>query len=124
MTSNDIIIEGINGLEKKIVVLQQDVQNMRQEIKDTRNELLTEIRVNQAEAAHIQTSVYWGFAIMGVVIGLVGLIVAILALNPLKRERTERSEDLDLSPRNIRDIRIIVREEIAIANSIPIAREN
>ena len=117
MTSDDvIIINAITGLDKKITILQQEVQGLKHEIKDTRSELLTEIRVNQTETAHIQTSVYWGFAIMGIVIALVGLLVSILALSPLRKERIERSENL--SPRNIQDIRVIVREEIAMASTL------
>ena len=48
MTSNDlIIIEAINGLENKVVSLQQ-------EIKDTKQELLTEIKINtvKIDAVH------------------------------------------------------------------------
>lgn len=103
MTSDDvIIINAITGLDKKITILQQEVQGLKHEIKDTRSELLTEIRVNQTETAHIQTSVYWGFAIMGIVIALVGLLVSIIALSPLRKERTERTERSEnLSPQNI-----------------------
>ena len=83
MTSNDLIIlEAINGLERKIINLQSEVQEIRQEIKDTRNELLTEIRLNQNDTAHLQTSVYWGFAIMA-------FVVAFVSLYPFKHERPE-----------------------------------
>ena len=98
MTSNDLtILEAINGLEGKIVAIQSEIQEVRQEIKDTRqeikdtrNELMTEIRINQNDTAHLQTSVYWGFAIMGVVIGLVSFVVATIALLPyLRKEKSE-----------------------------------
>ena len=95
MTSNDlIIIEAINGLQfemnQKFEIVNKRIDNLQTEIKDMRNELLTEIRLNQNDTAHLQTSVYWGFAIMGVVIGLVSFIVAIIALLPyLRKEKSE-----------------------------------
>lgn len=109
MTSNDLIIlEAINGLEGKVINLQAEIKEMKQEIKDTRNELMTEIRINQNDTVHIQTSVYWGFAIIGVIIAFVGLY-------PFRHEKFEHSEDL--SPRNIRDIRALIREEFSMLNS-------
>ena len=85
MTSNDLIIlEAINGLEGKIIAIQSEINGMKQEIKDTRSELLTEIRLNQNDTAHLQTSVYWGFAIMAFVVAFVGLY-------PFRREKTENA---------------------------------
>ena len=113
MTSNDanngfITVEMFNaGIREIKHEMAEMLKELRQEIKDTRNELMTEIRINQVEMAHVQTSVYWGFAIVGIIIAFVGLY-------PFRKDRTERSEDL--SPRNIRDIRAIIREEIALSN--------
>ena len=125
MTSNDLIIlEAINGLEsemnQKFEIVNKRIDNLETEIKDTRNELLTEIRLNQHDIAHLQTSVYWGFAIMGIVIALVSFVVAVIALFPYLRKekpevKPERSEEL--SPSNIRDIRALIHEETGIVNS-------
>ena len=110
MTSNDvnnnfITVEMFNvGIQE----IKSELKEIRQEIKDTRNELMTEIRVNQLDTAHLQTSVYWGFAIMA-------FVVAFVSLAPFKKEKSEKSEDL--SPRNIRDIRALIREEIALNNN-------
>ena len=96
MTSNDLIIlEAINGLEGKIVAIQQDmnqkieslqveIKDTRQEIKDTRNELMTEIRLNQAEIRAVHDKVNMGFTLTTVFLGIIGglalLIPAIKAL--------------------------------------------
>ena len=96
MTSNDnnITIEIFNkGIQEIKTEVKQINNELHQEIKDTRNELLTEIRINEVGTSHLQTSIYWGFAIMGIVIALVGLIVAILALNPSRREKTEKEPE-------------------------------
>ena len=83
MTSNDNIITiemfnaGMARLEEKIVSLQT-------EIKDTRKDLMTEIRLNQAETRAVHDKVNWGFSLTTVFIGIVGglalLIPAIKAL--------------------------------------------
>jgi len=88
-SDNFITIEMFNsGIQEIKSEMQEMKKEMKQEIKDTRNELLTEIRLNQNDVAHLQTSIYWGFAIIGVVIGIVGLVVAILAIMPqFRREK-------------------------------------
>lgn len=70
---------------------------------------MTEIRINQHDIAHVQTSVYWGFAIIGV-------IIAFVSLYPFKHEKAEKNEEL--SPNNIRDIRALIREEFSMLNSV------
>lgn len=77
MTSSDLIIlEAINGLEGKIVALQsetnQKLDNLQTEIKDTRNELMTEIRVNQAETRAVHDKVNMGFSLMTIFLGIIG----------------------------------------------------
>ena len=77
MTSNDlIIIEAINGLESKIISLQEDMSKIRtefhQEIKETRQELLTEIRVNQVEIHAVHDKINLGFSLMTVFLGVIG----------------------------------------------------
>ena len=114
MTSNDVnnnfvTVEmfnaGIQEIKNEMAEMRREI---KQEIKDTRQELMTEIRINQNDTAHVQTSVYWGFAIMGIIIAFISVYLP-------RKEKSERGEDL--SPRNIRDIRAIVREEIAMNNS-------
>lgn len=40
-------------------------------------ELKNEIRLNASDIAHLQTSVYWGFAVIAIVVALIGLVVAL-----------------------------------------------
>ena len=109
MTSGDnyITIEMFNGGIQEIKSeMNQRFDKLENEIK----EIKQEIRLNKNDTEHLQTSIYWGFAIIGVVIALVGFVVSVLAILPhFSFERTERSEDL--SSRNIRDIRALIREE-------------
>ena len=111
MTSNDVNNNNFVTVEMfnaGIQEIKSEIRELRQEIKDTRQELMTEIRINQNDTAHVQTSVYWGFAIMGIIIAFISVYLP-------RKEKSERGEDL--SPRNIRDIRAIVREEIAMNNN-------
>ena len=114
MTSNDnyyitieMFNEGLNKIEEKILMLNAGIEKRFDKLENEIKDVKYEIRLNQNDIAHVQTSVYWGFAIIGV-------IIAFVSLYPFKREKTERSEDL--SPRNIRDIRALIREEIRMAN--------
>ena len=90
MQSNDNYItvemfnDGIQEIKSEIVALNKMIDGVQNEIKDTRNELLTEIRLNQHDVAHLQTSVYWGFAI-------IAFVVAFISLNPFRREKTENA---------------------------------
>ena len=75
MTSNDlIIIEAINGLESKVVSLQQEMNRRFEKLE-------TEIRVNTVKIEGVQNSVNWGFAgttiTITAVIAIVGLIATL-----------------------------------------------
>ena len=113
MTSKDnyVTVEMFNGAIQQI---NQRFDNLHTEIK----ELKQEVRLTQNDVAHIQTSIYWGFAIIGIVIALVGLIVAILAIIPQFRRESSEPVYRDLSSRDIRDIRALIREEFSLLNSL------
>ena len=96
MTSSDLIIlEAIKGLENKIVVLQQDMNQMlvdfSHEFKETRQELLTEIKMNTVKIDAVHDKVNWGFSLTTVFIGIVGGIAllhpAIKALSDVFADR-------------------------------------
>ena len=119
-TDNYVTVEMFNaGIQEIKTEMNQRFDIIQAEIK----EMGQEIRLTQNDVAHIQTSIYWGFAVMGIVIALVGLVVAILAIMPqLRRDKPERGEDL--SSRNIRDIRALIREEFSMLNSLNLDRRN
>ena len=102
MTSND------NFVTVEIFNARMDVIEKR--FDKLENLITTEIRVNEVSHTYLQHSIYWGFAIMGVVIALVGLIVAIIALNLSRRkEQTESKPEW-----SERDLRALMREEISM----------
>lgn len=90
MTSNDNFItvemfnEGLNRIEEKIIMLKQDINQLNQRFDKLENLVATEIRVNETAHSYLQTSIYWGFAIIAFVVAFVGLY-------PFKREKTENS---------------------------------
>ena len=77
MTSNDlIIIEAINGLQiemnQKFEIVNKRIDGVQAEIKDTRNELMTEIKINQAETRAVHDKVNMGFSLMTIFLGVIG----------------------------------------------------
>ena len=116
MTSNDkqeyITVEmfndGLKEIKTEIIALNKRIDDVKIEIRDTRNELLTEIRLNQHDVAHLQASVYWGFAI-------IAFVVAFISLNPFRKEKTEHKPEM-----SERDLRAIMREEIKMAQNVAV----
>ena len=90
MTSNDNYItvemfnDGLNRIEEKIITLTQDINQLNQRFDKLENLVMTEIRVNETAHSYLQTSIYWGFAIIAFVVAFVGLY-------PFKREKTENA---------------------------------
>lgn len=112
MTSNDnfVTIELFNsGLESVRAEIRGGNKQLRAELKDTRTELGTEIRFNRQDAEHIQTSVYWGFAILAVVVALVGFVIT---LAPIFKEMYKDAKEYRRRE-NIREVaREVMREEV------------
>ena len=50
---------------------------VERKLETSTTELKNEIRLNASDIAHLQTSVYWGFAIVAIVIALVGLVATL-----------------------------------------------
>ena len=65
------------------------------EIKAEIQEIRTDIRVLQSDTAHLQTSVYWGFAIMGLV-----LTIAIF----FKGDKTEKKSQQSVTIEQVHEI--------------------
>ena len=100
MMSNDkfvtveILDERINELKKELKIeINTGNTQIRNELKDATAEINTAIKINAVDNAHLQTSIYWGFAIatltIGVVIAIVGFFVT---LAPSLRENSKRKE--------------------------------
>ncbi len=120
MTSNDksdfITVEMFNNGIQEIKLELQNIKSEMQEIKTEVGQIEKQQSINSVKIDLLQHTIYWSLAISGLFMALVGILVAIVALKPLKTENAERQENL--SQRNIRDIRSLIREEIAMARSV------
>ena len=73
MISSDLIIlEAIKGLEGKIVVLQQDVNQKFDSVNRRIDNLQAEIKINNIKIEAVHDKVNWGFSLTTVFIGIVG----------------------------------------------------
>lgn len=104
MTSNDlIVIEAINGLENKIISLQEDMikrfDNVHTEIQDIKYQE----QLNTAKIEWLQHSIYWGFA-------FIGIIIALISIAPFRKEKSEKKTEW-----TERDLRSLIKEEISAA---------
>lgn len=66
------------------------------EIKATLTEMRYELRQQEHDMNHMQTTVYWGFAIMALVIAFIGCVITLAPMlremyQDRKREKTEES---------------------------------
>ena len=78
MTSNDnnaiaTINLRIDNIDKRLNIIDRRLDS----IDKTLNVIGYELRYNALDTAHLQTSVYWGFAVIVVVVALVGFVVAL-----------------------------------------------
>lgn len=85
--------------------LHAEIQNTREElhteIQNTRLELRTEIRIAQNDIGHVQTSVYWGFAIM-----TIGIAIAsgVLTLAPAIKELFKTKHENKITEERIQSL--------------------
>ena len=103
MTSNDnyITIEMFNA----------GIQEIKSEFNQRFDKLENKIEANTIKIDSVQSSINTGFTTVGIIIALVGLIIAVIGV--FKKEKSEIKSE-DLSPRNIRDIRALIREEFSM----------
>ena len=74
----------------------QELKNeLKAEMQKNNTEIKTEIRVLQSDTAHLQTSIYWGFAIIAIVIALVTLF---------KNDKTENKAKKDVTVEQVHEI--------------------
>lgn len=95
MTSQDnaryVTVEMFNGAIT-------DINHRLDKIDQTLTEMRYEIRYNARDIDHLQTSVYWGFAIMGVVVALVGFMIAIA---PILKEARQLKQEMHEIARSV-----------------------
>ena len=91
-----------NGIQELKQDFKSSIQELKQDLKAEIQEIKTDIRVLQSDTAHLQTSVYWGFAIMGIV-----LTIAIF----FKGEKTDKKQTF--TENQVIEIRSLIRDEFA-----------
>ena len=84
MTSNDnaryVTVEEFNA---GISELRSEIRRTNEEIKSAITEMKHELRYQARDIEHLQTSIYWGFAVIAIVVALVGFV---MTLAPMFRE--------------------------------------
>ena len=76
--------------------------------------LALEVRDNSRDIAHLQTSIYWGFAIVAIVVALIGFVVTLAPMfTGLYKDLRNRREDRELDAK----IKTIVDAAISRAMS-------
>ena len=79
----------LDAINRRLVKIDQTIAEMRYEI-----------RYNARDIDHLQTSVYWGFAIMGVVVALAGFMIAVA---PMLREARQLKQEMCEIARSVVD---------------------
>jgi len=77
MTSNDNYVT-VDMFNNGIQEIKAEMREMKQEIKDTRKDLMAEIRVNQSETRAVHDKVNMGFTLTTVFLGIIGGLVLIV----------------------------------------------
>ena len=88
--NNDIVVKILENytvrIESAISKTQNEVSKIHSEIRALQNDVTS----LKSDSAHLQTSIYWGFAIIAIVIALVGFTVSLAPafLEFLKNKKT------------------------------------
>ena len=92
----------MDNTEKTNYISIEMFNNGIQELKAEIQKNNIEIRVLQSDTAHLQTSVYWGFAIIGIVLTIVIFF---------KGEKTEKKQTL--TENQVIEVKSLIRNEFA-----------
>lgn len=124
MTSNDnvqyVTVEAFNAATEKTNQHLASIDKKLAEIDISLTKLdrtMTEIRYEMGyfkyDTDHLQTSIYWGFAIIAIVIAIVGLVIARAPTNKQEKQDTSLTRS---------EIQEIVRSEMQITVDEAVAR--
>ena len=114
MTSNDnyITIEMFNaGIQELKAEMNQRFDKLETEIK-------TEIRFTNARIDNLAERIEDLKFFVTIAFAIIAIFISIVALVPIFRREGVQQRSEDLSYRNIRDIRALIREEFSLLNSI------
>lgn len=113
MTSSDnqqyVTVEMFNaGIESLRAEIRRGNEQMR-EIRAEVQALDRKVELNAHDIEHVQTSIYWGFAIMALVISLVGFVVTLAPMFKEMYKESRKSAELEKKSlkqeQEIRDLR-------------------
>lgn len=99
MASNDITLQDIiirlDGIDARLDKLESRTTALEQ----TTATIAHNVDIIRNEQAHMQHTIYWGFAIMGIVVALMGLVFAGVAL--FFSAQSSRKEDAEKEQRGL-----------------------
>ena len=93
-----------NGIQELKQDFKSSIQELKQDLKAEIQEIKTDIRVLQSDTAHLQTSVYWGFAIIAIVIAFFALF---------KNDNKKQEKKQTFTENQVIEIRSLIRDEFA-----------
>ena len=82
-TDNIVTLETFNSRMDTIEIRLNNIEKHGISIDNTLTLIGYELRLNSRDTEHLQTSIYWGFAVIAIVVALVGFVVA---LAPMLRD--------------------------------------
>ena len=113
MTSNYnqqyVTVEIFNSATSKIEERFDIIDSRFISLDKTLTSIGYELRYNARDTEHLQTSVYWGFAILGIIITIVGIFAPLLLTMYIDTRKTKNDND-------IREVaREVMHEEISLS---------
>ncbi|MBQ7152302.1 MAG: hypothetical protein IJR94_08650 [Synergistaceae bacterium] len=106
----EIFNAGIQEIKTSIQGLVSEVQTLKSDVKELKasvQQLEYKTGINGAKLEMLQTSVYWGFAVMA-------FVVAYIQLRPSRREERAEKKIHDWSENELREM---MREEFKLLNT-------
>ena len=101
--TNYLTVESFNNrMDAMMSDIRLENEKLRNQLHTEIQEIKSDVKVNTAQITDLQTSVYWGFAIMGIV-----LTIAIF----FKGEKTDKKQTF--TENQVIEIRSLIRDEFA-----------
>ena len=118
MTSNDnkqyVTVEIFNSANNRTEKRFDIIDHRFISLDRTLTSISYELRLNARDNEHLQTSVYWGFAILGNLIAVVGIIAPLLLEIYRDAKKAKANNDMEEIARKVmrEEIREAVRESM------------
>ena len=93
MTSTDNVVT--------VEMFNAGIEGLKSEIRRGKDELRTEIRLNARDTEHLQTLIYWVFALMAIFVAFVGFLIT---LAPTILEFYKAKQQKFVTPEQVKEI--------------------